>query len=222
VKAKRLIVRLSGLAALGLALPCAVLGWREWRERTLLLRDLESSEPATRKAAALELGRLKSTSAIPKLVQLLESEARLILNEPFLTYPHPSYDAEEHIALVGAGTILIEVHYAARSLREIGVRAVPALAEALKGADEPWTQLQIIHVLHQLGRGANAAVPALMSALDSSDAWVPFNAALALATMGSEAKDALPALKALAVRHGPFSTIVHQVIEEIASKQASP
>lgn len=222
---KTLLVCSCGLAALGLAIPCGLLGWREWRERTLL-RGLDSADPAARKAAALELGRLKCVKAILKLLRLLESEAGSVERfEDYRVAPPPDANRDEDYIpiLDGHGNGYFEVHPAARSLREIGAPAVPALAQALSKAENPMFQLQVIHVLRRLRPDAHASAPALTKALDSSNVWVLIHASATLGLMGERAAEALPTLRALVSKH-PMGGIFERVIDDIApgSKQPPP
>jgi hypothetical protein len=236
VKTKALLVSACGVAALALAVPGGLLGWREWRERALL-RDLESSEPATRKAAALELGRRKCARAVPRLLRVLERETGSVEDwESYLVAPSPDADRdEEYIPVDGHGRGNLEVHPAARSLRQIGAPAVPALAKALTRAENPMLQLQFIHVLRCLGPDAQAAVPALAKALDQlprgkgeeARAWVLIHASVTLGLMGERAAEALPALEALVKKHpmdGGWDDVFEEAIAHIApgSKRSRP
>ena len=53
---------------------------------------------------------------------------------------------------------------AALALGKVGVRAVPALVEALSRAEEPARRVEAAHALGLVGRGAAEALPALAAA----------------------------------------------------------
>jgi HEAT repeat protein len=80
-----------------------------------------------------------------------------------------------------------------RALEKIGAEAVPALARALKGANQD-TGMSVCRSLRKIGPKAGAAVPALLEALKGSDEQVGWAAVNALRAIRPEAKETVPSL----------------------------
>ena len=78
------------------------------------------------------------------------------------------------------------------ALTKIGPAAVPALATTLR--DDAWVRRLALVALNGIGRAAEAAVPALVAALEDDDKWVRQGAAAALEKIGPAAESAVPAL----------------------------
>ncbi|MGC9453878.1 MAG: HEAT repeat domain-containing protein [Phycisphaerae bacterium] len=133
----------------------------EDNETSALLRDLSSSQPETRIAAARRLGALRETSAVEPLTGLLD-DIRLDVRKT-----------------------------AAEALGRIGdARAVGALARVL-GRRDADGELRRLCAAAMGSIADPAAVPALDDAMRSDDEELAFAAAYALAQIGDPALDAL-------------------------------
>jgi len=168
----------------------------ETKKVSELVALLKGNDMAIRKSAAEELGeigKVEPESAVPALVDALEDP------EVFGTAAYALGEIGEKAkgvvpALIGA----LKQYYwnAATALIKIGVAAVPALVDALKGQDAE-VRKKAAYALGEIGVGHRcgaAVVPALIDALKDKDAEVRGSAAEALGTIGEEAKAAVPAL----------------------------
>ncbi len=189
----------------------------------ILMRSLKDpSRTSERAEAARRLAHLGPAAqpAIPALAEALKDEAeyaRLGAAEAFAILGKPDEAVPVLIDLLRNGRELRMREYAASALGQIGPAAeaaVPALASALDTRDEDRREAAA-EALGNIGPAAREAVPALSIALRNRKAGlkrtapglVDFDyegadsesarkaAAVALGKIGSEAKDAIPALR---------------------------
>ena len=131
-----------------------------------LIAQLQGPNVARRESAALGIGRMGAAGkgAVPALVAALRDKVRL-------------------------GNKAIP-----EALAGIGLSAIPAIVEAVKGED-PYVRFEAVSALRLMGPGAKGAVAALVGALDDENRAVQINACMALAALGAEAREAAPALQ---------------------------
>jgi HEAT repeat protein len=163
----------------------------------LLLSALKSDQPRLRRAAVLGLASLKPPAelVLPQLTEVVKVvgkdaagdtlEVLVVIGEPAVPVLAEALKREEIRFLV------------VRDLARLGPKAQPAtasLAELVNSDPLSAVRREALMALGAIGRGAAAAVPAAIEALDSKQETVAYAACYALGKIGKPAAAAVPVL----------------------------